>query len=403
MRSKAILPALAAATMLMTNVLPAFAQTSMATLSATSTASCVRVGTDVPVTIALGNAVNASTVQATVTYDPTVFEVPTKPTIGASFPLPFRNETNPTAGKIELSASNSNAVNGNADFATVTFRALKSSATQIGFDQNASLVLTTSAENTNVLGTVTPLSLPSCDGPAANGNSNGTFGNSNTNSPTGNTNTNGFVNVNSNGSNTNGSTGGAQCSQPTNFTATAQGGGIVMTWTHEDSRLSHFVVHYGKTQGKFDTTFTANNSNTLRDGPNFRLTLENVAPGKTYYLAVSAMGNCAESAKTQTLSVQTSSSTTTGGTTGSSGNNGSYYGNGSSNGSSDGGYAYGGYGDAFGDGSSTNVINAQGQRQNNRLRGVASQTNTGPKEAMMVAILSALAVGGMWVWRRGLV
>lgn len=406
MRSKGTLSAIAAATMLMANAIPAFAQLPSSTLSVNSTASCVRSGADIPVTLVLSNASNASTVQATVTYDPTVLEVPTKPVIGASFPLPFRNETDPVRGRIELSASNSNAVNGNADFATITFRALKSGATQIGFDQNASLVLTTAAENTNVLGTVTPLSLPSCD--PSSTNSNAAFGNSNSNGSTWNANTNGFVNVASPTPVPVGFPGGTQCSVASGFGATAQGNGIVLTWKSEDPRLTHFVVHYGRTPGTFDTTFVANNANTLRDGPNFRLTLENVAPGKTYHLAVSTVGNCAESPKTPTVSVQTMSYGTMGG--GQSGNVGNS-GGGSSTGSStgggghSGGYTYGGYGqDGFGTTGSTSVVNngltTKGQRFNSTFRGAAPYT--GPKEAILVAILSALAIGGAWAWRRGL-
>lgn len=398
MSRHAILSALAAVPLLIANSAPAWAQASTATLTATSTATCVRVGTDVPVTIALGNASNVSTVQATITYDPTVFEVPAKPTIGSSFPLAFRNQVDPATGRIELSASNSDAVNGSADFATITFRALKSAATQVGFDQSGSLVLTTTAENTNVLGSVTPLSLPACDAGVSNSNGN-------TNGSSGNLNTNGFVNVNTN---TNGGISG-QCAQPTEFSATAQGSGIVLTWKHDDSRLSNFIVHYGRTSGTFDTTFISNNSNTLRDGPLFRLTLENVSPGKTYYLAVSAAGNCQESAKTATISVQTNGSSAGGGTygsTGSSGGNGTSFNNGSSGGTgSTYGSSTGGYGQGdFGGTGSTSVVNdgmtQKGQRFNSNFRGAAPYT--GPKEAMMVAILSALAVGGIWMWRRGM-
>lgn len=408
MRSNGILPALAVAAITFTSSLPAYAQTASSTLAVTSTATCITAGASIPVTVALSGAKDVSTVQATITYDPTVFEVPSKPTIGASFPLPFRNETDPVKGRIELSASNSTAVNGSADFATITLHALKASATQIGFDQNASLVLTTTAENTNVLGTTTPLSLSACGG-SNNGNVNSGFVNANTNGGSSNGNTNsGFVNVNTNSgstSNTGNSGGGAsQCAVPSEFAASGQASGIVMTWKYSDTRLTHFVVHYGRTQGTFDTVYESNNSNTLRDGTNFRLTLENVAPSKTYYVALSASGDCADSAMTETLSVQTAGTNGTGGTSagGSSSTGGSSGGgNGSAYGSSLGGY------DFSGSSGSTSVVNDgltnKGAQFNYRLHGASGGPTTGPREAMMVAILSALAVAGMWVWRRGLV
>lgn len=352
--------------MLLASIMPAYAAQD-AVLSFSPATNTVCVNTDVTVTIRLntGTNTNVTTVTPYFNYDPSFFALQGQISVPSSGPFPVVFRNNPTAsGLVELSMSNLTP-QGGASLAVASFvlRPLKTGTTTLSFDTNKSAVLLADATNTNVLLNAQALNLTintsctssSSGGSSSGGSSSGGSSSSGSGSSSGTGSSGGggggntrfthlacvnsqCVSVAGTGSDEcssvgssctgSGSGGGSssgtgsssgsgsgsgagiaedpQCTRPTNVRAEARDGSINILWEDTDPRVTAFEVLYGTESGNYVADeHTANIRSLLLTG---------LEKGKTYFLAVQALGECNASSLSDEVSVQAQSGSVATGT-----------------------------------------------------------------------------------------